>query len=268
MNFYSNHQFYDRFKMIISDPCNAFITKLPHSGILNGNTIKMYNGLYVFKDSYYGSFSDILLLNEGVHEPSEEWVFNDIIKKYKNKAPVMVELGSYWAFYSMTLKMLCNEAIIYCIEAGKEELEWGMKNFSENLMVGNFIQSFVGNNGINLTDFYNEKGLKQIDILHCDIQGFEMEMLLGAKDLFLQKNIEYAFISTHSNALHYDCINTLQKYEYRIIAEVSFAETLCEDGIIVAVNNNMVCENYSLPKKSQTNIIGNDVMERLLKTKL
>ena len=61
----------------------------------------MHNGLAVTAQGYYGAFSDILTANRGVHEPAEERLFAAVLAQIDpSRAALMVELGSYWAYYS------------------------------------------------------------------------------------------------------------------------------------------------------------------------
>ena len=42
----------------------------------------------------------MLLENKGVHEPQEEKAFLEVLN-YVEKGSTMIELGSYWGFYSL-----------------------------------------------------------------------------------------------------------------------------------------------------------------------
>jgi hypothetical protein len=97
----------------------------------------------------------------------------------------------------------------------------------------------------------------KIDILHSDIQGFELQMLQDITKLLFQNRIKYLFISTHSNDLHYKCIKLLKECNYRIIASADFeTDTFCYDGIIVACHiNNQRFGNYNLGKRKFTKLI-------------
>lgn len=263
------HQYHDRFKVILSDPLNSQIEKIPESGKLENGIITMYNGVKIRQNSYYGNFSDILIMNEGIHEPSEEFLFQKVIKHISTtqKKPLMVELGSYWAFYSLSLLQVCPEATTYCIEAGEHELLCGVSNFGLNDRIGWWGKEFVGNgeNELKLTDFVKQQEIEKIDILHSDIQGKEHEMLIGAEHLFRNKKIEFAFISTHTPELHSDCLATLRDYGYEILAEVGMEDTFCEDGIILAAPTLLPELAGELPRRRQTLIISDLVMDSYYK---
>lgn len=226
--------FEERFIDIISDPSNQFIPRDANAGtILDGNII-LHNGIKVEKDCYYGDFSRIFVLNKGVHEPSEERLFKMILEDI-SEGGTMVELGSYWAFYSIWFNKTITNAKNYCIEPDFNNLTTGKKNSVLNGTNIDFTQGFIGKNHVNICNFAKEKSIDYIDILHSDIQGFELEMLQDAVPLLIAKKIKYLFISTHSNSIHYACVDLLKSNSYAIIASADFdSETFCYDGIIVA----------------------------------
>lgn len=67
----------------------------------------MHNGVLVTEGGYYGVLSsEIIRCLRGVHEPQEEVVFDAVLRRLAatravDRPPVMVELGSYWAYYSL-----------------------------------------------------------------------------------------------------------------------------------------------------------------------
>jgi hypothetical protein len=87
---------------------------------------------------------------------------------------------------------------------------------------------------ISVDSFCNRHEINHLDILHADIQGAEVSMLNGAKNMLGQKLIDYVFISTHSNDLHQECLNMLIKINYFILVSVDLEETYSYDGLIVA----------------------------------
>lgn len=256
-----SHLYYQRFKLILSDPINQKINKLPESGKLENGIITMYNGVKVYKSSYYGVFADILILNEGVHEPSEEFLFQEVLNHINSDNPTMLELGSYWGFYSMSFLKKHPTGKCTLVESGVHELETGKSNFELNNMEGTFINGFIGDGHLSVDDLIDN----HLTILHSDIQGYELQMLHGAKNSLLNKKIDYCFISTHNNNLHYNCIELLKKMDYKIIGEVDVANTFCEDGIILAVSPNIDFPEIQLPKKIQHEIISNAHLNQMFK---
>jgi hypothetical protein len=230
--------FEDRFIDIISDPNNIFIKRCEKAGTTESGCVILHNGIKVIKDGYYGDFSKILVLNKGCHEPAEERMFELILQDIPENG-TMIELGSYWAFYTIWFNKVIKQAKNYCIEPELGNLNLGKQNCILNDVTNvDFTHGFIGKHNINVSDFVLEKKIDYIDILHSDIQGYELEMLQGITTLLAQNKIKYLFISTHSDDLHYRCIELLQENNYRIIASADFeTETFCFDGIIVACHS-------------------------------
>lgn len=246
----------------------------------------MHNGLKIFTDSHYGKFNvEIIRQLKGHHEPQEELVFYEILKKIPAKA-TMIELGSFWAYYSMWFNSQINEAKNYMVEP--MFVEEGIKNFKINNLKGTkFIQGCVGSEYIDNLEFKqiddrdNEsldgKGMikettvkipqvsldslimdnkiEYADIVHCDIQGHETEMLNGAKNSLLEKKIGYFFISTHSPLIHLQIIDKLKSYGYKIINEFSPRESYTSDGCVVACRPNLFEVKLKVTKKTSFSLL-------------
>jgi hypothetical protein len=226
----------DRFIDIITDPSNLLIPRVENAGTEYGDFAIMHNGIKVKKGEYYGDFFDIIYFNKGCHEPSEERMFSTVLP-FIPEGGVMIELGSYWAFYSLWFHSKIKNAMNYCIEPSLSSLEVGKENFRINGFTADFTQGFIGANeeNIKLTEFIKEKNITFIDILHSDIQGYEYDMLIDIIPLLDNKMIRYLFISTHSDELHLKCTKILEDHHYKIIASADFeTESFCFDGIIVA----------------------------------
>lgn len=92
--------------------------------------------------SYYKEFSEILVINRRVHEPLEEFIFQELIASLKSKNlldPCLLELRSYWAHYSMWFLQAFPSAKAVVVEPCKENIEAGIHNFKINNYRGNFI---------------------------------------------------------------------------------------------------------------------------------
>ncbi len=87
---------------------------------------------------------------------------------------------------------------------------------------------------VSVDSLLRDKCLSHVDLLHADIQGYELQKLEGARESFAARRIDYVFVSTHSNFLHYRCIETLERSGYAILAEADLLETYSTDGVIVA----------------------------------
>ena len=221
---------------------NQYIQRVKDAGeIIKGKQI-MHNGLKINLGSYYGpEVAKILYENKGVHEPQEERVFAEILKEIPDNG-TMIELGAFWSFYSMWFNKEVKEAKNFMIEPSLFNMTSGKGNFKLNNMKGDFHHAFIGKTSstkddppiVCIDDFIEMKKIKYIDILHSDIQGFEHDMLLGTEKTIAQNKVGYIFISTHSNEVHYNCLNFLKERQFFIIANCDKDNTFSEDGLIVA----------------------------------
>ncbi len=264
--------FVDRFRDVVSDPNNLFIKRCSDAGKLEGDTITLHNNIKVYNNCYYDSFTDLLRINKGVHEPLEERMFMKVLPFIKEDG-VMIELGSYWAFYSIWFLTEKKKGKSFCIEPNRRCLESGKRNFKLNNLKGDFTEGFIGENKITIDEFCKRKSIfsfkkpiEYIDILHSDIQGHEFEMLQGAAHLIKNKKIKYIFISTHSNQIHSDCISFLTENGYRIICSADYEnETFSYDGFILACEkDNLEIAETKAGNRKKTHLISKDHFSRII----
>jgi Methyltransferase FkbM domain len=231
---------------------NDNIPRVPDAGKIIGGELVMHNGIRISPGSYVDErMTQLLQENRAVHEPQEEAAFATVLswlEETRLGSYTMLELGAYWAFYSIWFKTVLPNSNCFCVEPDETNLDWGRRNFELNGQVADFTRAYVGplpRNGspptISVDSFIETKQIKHIDILHSDIQGFELEMLEGAKNSFSRRVVDYVFISTHRHALHYRCLEKLAKYGFRILADADLLESHSLDGLIVAARNGLNC---------------------------
>jgi Methyltransferase FkbM domain len=235
----------DRIKIALESGDNSKIEMVPDAGKINADLkLVMHNGLIIDPLSYYGiPMLELLSQNNGVHEPQEEYVFQEVLKTISDNS-VMLELGAFWSFYSMWFNKNIKGANNFMIEP--EGIHFGIKNFELNKMDGTFHKAYISDNSnevidgvptICVDDFVSNKKIDFIDILHSDIQGFEFKMLEGAKNLIDNKKVGYLFISTHSNDLHYQCKDHLSAKGFELICSIDMDESYSFDGLLVFRNS-------------------------------
>ncbi len=261
-----SEDFIGRFREIISDPINILIQRAPEAGIVEGDFVYLHNGNRVASkgiNAYYGEFSLILSLNRGVHEPLEEYVFQETVKRLSG-APVMLELGSYWAHYSMWLKKKRPDASVFMVEPDESNLAVGKFNFLTNGFSGEFIQDFVSEGGFVVDEFRLTRGLPMIDVLHADIQGNELQMLQGCVESLARRAIKYIFVSTHSQELHMGVSSFLQRMGYRVEVSSDFDhETTSHDGLVFASSPSVHSVFKNFRPLGRTQIAGSTPKELL-----
>jgi FkbM family methyltransferase len=227
----------------------------------------MHNGIRVFTDSHYGDFNtEVIRQLRGHHEPQEEKVFYEVLKVIPPGA-VMIELGSFWAYYSMWFSKSVENARNYMVEPMRHVMLHGMANFELNQLQGEFTQACVGKETrdqvqfqhwdgtlheipqVAVDDFVESEGLEHINILHADIQGAEYDMLVGARKSLNEGRIDFIFVSTHSELLHRQCLRFLLKIGMRIIAEHSPSESYAVDGLIVGCKQSVDLPDIQISRR-------------------
>lgn len=248
----STYQMGRAIRTILGDDCD-YISKVVGAGELfnDGKTSYqlMHNGVKVGVNSYYDTqwLTDVIYGLKGHHEPQEEKCFYEVLNYIPDNA-TMIELGSYWAYYSLWFASQIKGAKNYLIEPDAKRLEVGRKNFELNNKTGIFRRGFLGvvkdtdpdlrgAEWISIDDFIEKQGIEHVHILHSDIQGSEAEMLeTTVKHL---DRIDYFFISTHGPAIHTGCLNFFKDHGFIILAEHTHFESCSGDGLIVAKRNDV-----------------------------
>jgi FkbM family methyltransferase len=212
----------------------------------------MHNGVKVLLGGYHGEWMQrIITALKGHHEPQEEKVFYEVLKRVSGDNPVMLELGSYWAYYSLWFRKTFPAGSNYMVEPITEKMQLGQKNFDLNGFSWIFFNGCMGGeykDKMTFVDWNNDEiEMKQysvdaiveknniafIDILHSDIQGAEVDMLKGCEQSLNAGKIGYLCISTHGDK-HERCLDFFKQRSMHIIAEHSVEASASADGLIVA----------------------------------
>jgi FkbM family methyltransferase len=219
----------------------------------------MHNGLKVLANGYYGSeMTEIISLLHGHHEPQEEIAFHHVLRALPPKA-TMLELGAYWSYYSLWFKKdYPAERRAIALEPIPQHLEVGRENARINQLPVEFINGSIGSSSISNTQFrkgknqvvavrqytvpeiFDIKHIDTLDILHCDAQGLELEVLSSCCNLLRDNRIRFCIFSTHHHNITHDplthqrCLFTVRKLGGRVIVEHDVNESFSGDGLIVA----------------------------------
>jgi hypothetical protein len=233
-----------RAELVRQSPDNDRIHHIAGAGQIHHDHQVMHNGLKISLASYYDYGNTVLIRdNRGVHEPQEEYVFQEILK-HMPEGGTMLELGSFWAFYSMWFAHDVKNAQCYMVEPDPHKMNFGKLNFKLNGLKGTFDLGFIDGRGTlsapiptYTVDYLVAKHrIPVLNILHSDIQGYEANMLRGAEESLRKKRIGYIFISTHSNELHRECREILESHGYEIVCSADLDESYSWDGLLVAKN--------------------------------
>jgi FkbM family methyltransferase len=242
------------------------IPKVPNAGSVeqrDGTSVQvMHNGVVIEEGCYYPDWTTEIIRNlRGHHEPQEEVAFHALVERLREEggAPVMLELGSFWAYYSLWLKHAVRATRCLLAEPDPEHLEVGRRNFALNGVSGEFIHAAVGRHhnhsvrlvlesdgmahrvpGVTVDGLCAERGVERLDVLLIDVQGAELDALRGAREAIRERRIRFFVVSTHHHShsgdplTHQRCLRFLQEAGAHLIAEHSVSESCSGDGLIVA----------------------------------
>lgn len=236
-----------RVKITVACKDAEYIPKVEDAGQVvetsDGRKVQtMHNGIRVYADGYYGPFITTIVEElGGHHEPQEEKAFFEVLKKIE-PGSTMIELGSYWSYYSLWFQKAVAGAKNYMVEPETENLNLGKQNFEMNNAEGVFEHALVSDRAddttsppsVSVDSIIDKHDIQNVAILHSDIQGFERLMLKGAQNALAGKRIRFIFISTHGHELHQRCLSHLKSVGYHLIVEHTPSESFSGDGLIVA----------------------------------
>jgi FkbM family methyltransferase len=221
---------------------------------------RMHDGTLIEEGCYYGPWmTEIIRTLRGHHEPQEEVAFHEVLERLVSTDPAasMIELGSFWAYYSMWFHKRTQGNRIVALEPDPSYLEIGRRNFALNGMNATFLHGAIGGSPgqkvafttestgesvevvqYDLASLMEETGLDQVGLLMVDIQGLENLLVERAAELFSSGAIRFMIVSTHhhlisGNALtHQRVLELLRGYGAHVIAEHTVGESYSGDGLI------------------------------------
>lgn len=170
----------------------------------NGSLVQiMHNGLKVVAEGYHGDWmAHIIRALRGHHEPQEELLFREILRFVRHNS-LMVELGSFWAYYSNWFLHEVPGSHCICVEPDPHNIQVGIKNMHLNGFQSRaqFHRAWVGGEDkaeytlvtgstmaeltlpcINMGRVLTLSEEKMIELLHLDVQGAELPFLLSMQD--------------------------------------------------------------------------------------
>ena len=240
------------------------LPKVPNAGAVvdgpDGPVQVMASGVRVVAGCYYGDWmTEIIRELRGHHEPQEEVVFHQMVERLvaDTDRPVMVELGAFWAYYSLWLLERAPEARSVLVEPDPQNLAAGRRNFAVNDRTGEFVQAAVGRAAappapfvcesdgrthdvetVSLASVVSRFDLPRIDVLLVDVQGAETALIEGGLDLLRSGVVRFALVSTHHHSIsgdpltHQRCVDLLVGAGGHVIAEHTVAESFSGDGLV------------------------------------
>jgi FkbM family methyltransferase len=239
------------------------LPKVADAGSVHDGVQTMHNGVKILAGGYYGDWmTEVIRQLRGHHEPQEEVAFHAVLERLATTAgpnPTMLELGSFWAYYSLWFLQRIPGGRSFCVEPDPAYLEVGRRNFELNGLEGTFHQAAVGRARSGAVPFECEsdglsrnipiEGLQslldrfhidRLDLLFADVQGAEWPLLDGARSLLAEGRVRFVVASTHHHVIsgdpltHYRCLDLLRELGAHVVVEHTVAESFSGDGLIVA----------------------------------
>lgn len=219
----------------------------------------MHNGIKVIADAYCGPWTTRLISDlRGVHEPQEEAVFHALMAHVPERA-TMIEIGAFWTYYSLWFLSAAPESrTAIGLEPDPAHLEVGRRNCALNGLCVDYhmgriaaadappapfkteASGVIDVEAVSLAGLMDRTGTAHADIVLCDAQGGEIDMLMGMEDLVDQRRIGVALISTHGKAItgspltHQHCLHLVDQLGGTVLVEHDVHESYSGDGLIVA----------------------------------
>ncbi|MCX7382798.1 MAG: FkbM family methyltransferase [Alphaproteobacteria bacterium] len=218
----------------------------------------MHNGLKMLADGYCGAWmTDLIGRCQGHHEPQEERVFHEVVARMPPGA-TMIELGAWWSFYSLWFLQGHPGRQALALEPDPERRALGEANAARNALAPRFVDGFVGatslaaarfrlDSGYEITiprrsvpDLLTESGFAALDLLHCDAQGAEYDVLTSCAELMQTGRIRTLIVSTHHHSIsgdpltHQRCMAVIEQCGGLVFAEHDVQESYSGDGLIAA----------------------------------
>lgn len=253
----------DRARMTLSCRDADPIPKVADAGSVKdcrGRKVQvMHEGSVMIAGGYCGDWM-ISVINglKGHHEPQEEWIFHHLLKHVR-PGSLMVEIGSFWAYYTNWYLGSVQGSRAICIEPDENNMAVGIENLALNDRSAIMINASVGeisieeaeirreSDGLNVKvpqwDFrriVDESSGKLVELLHIDAQGAELPFIRGMRREGCVGKVRFLVISTHHHSIsgsrttHHDCLIELMGMGAVILAEHSVEESFSGDGLIVA----------------------------------
>jgi FkbM family methyltransferase len=252
----------ERARMTLSCRDAETIPKVADAGAVKeygGRTVQiMHEGTMVVAGGYCGDW--MIRIIEGLrghHEPQEELVFHHLIRHCR-PGSLIVELGSFWAYYTNWYLGAVKGARAICLEPDKNNLSVGIENLILNERSATMVNACVGECSADAVEIKRESDGEivkvpqwdfrkimaesggRIEMLHIDAQGAELPFIRGMNHDGCAGKVRFLVVSTHhhsisgSRSTHQDCLMELKRMGAVILSEHSVDESFSGDGLIAA----------------------------------
>lgn len=155
-------------------------------------------------------------------------LFEQALKEIKEQIPVMLELGSEYAYYSRRFNdFFNNKCLNFGVEILPERIEVS-KNICPNAIIlhgyagkpvhiAENLPTFLGIEKVQrffIKDILDTYNIKKISMLHMDIQGSEISVLEELNNNKLYDKLEWVFCSIHGT--FNECIELINNATHNV----------------------------------------------------
>ena len=227
----------------------------------HGPVQRMHNGVDVPHLGYFDEWmAEIIERLHGHHEPQEELAFARVLERIGRPAPVMIELGCFWAYYSTWFLRSFPGGTAVAGEPDPDHLEVGRRTAAINGVDVRFEHAAAGaadgdvlelpswnHPGVvhrvpvrSVPTIVAEHDLDLVDVLHMDIQGAELAVLESCRALIREGRIRFVVVSTHHHSIsgdpqtHQRVLDLVRDLGGHVVAEHTVLESFSGDGLVVA----------------------------------
>ncbi|TIS57544.1 MAG: FkbM family methyltransferase [Mesorhizobium sp.] len=221
----------------------------------------MHNGLKVVAGGYYGDWmAHVIRSLRGHHEPQEELIFDSIVRFSRHNS-LIVELGAFWAYYSLWYVKDVPGSRAICVEPDPINLRVGKQNATLNSLQNRmeFHNAWIGGSYKDQFTLRGESTKKDVtlpsfdmdhlvtlckgnvvEVLHLDVQGAELAFLESMHSAVSNRLVRFLIVSTHHSSIsgskttHENCVDVVKRLGGTIFVEHDVQESFSGDGLIVA----------------------------------
>jgi hypothetical protein len=228
----------------------------------------MHNGVLIHTGCFHQTgMTNLIQALKGHAGPQEDTLFHQALN-YIGAGGTMIEVGSFWAYYSLWFNKRISKAKNIMIEPVPLKLEIGQLNFELNNFAGEFINGYIGDSynasslfrddvahmshtipQLSIDWLMDKYALDSLDILHANIvdqliraehPDYDIPLLLGAEKSLKSNKINFIFLSVRENWQTAPIIEKLKSYDYHILEEFHANESFWNDGLVLACSSRVI----------------------------
>ena len=175
--------------------------------------------------------------------------FEQIIENIKTEQPIMIELGCFWALWSIIFRKKFPNGKTIILEGDKNKLDVGISNLNKNnIDILKYYHNTISRdfsdssfnpkvNDIGLDKIIIENNITHIDLLHADIQGSEIRLIDDIIILLSSRKISNIIIATHSTEIHNTILDKLSSINLELtINDIKYSHKKHDGEIIIKLN--------------------------------